>query len=123
MQEMTRERLDRFRNRLAVEIACLEEELKMMEDNDKINDNEIGNLEQSEYHFKSCLLEEKKKEQQYIKLWIESISDDRTRWVFKMWYIEKLNWKIIARKIGIPQNENYPRLHIRDKYLKRNKIF
>jgi len=44
MQEMTRERLDRFRNRLAVEIACLEEELKMMEDNDKLNDNEIGNL-------------------------------------------------------------------------------
>lgn len=121
---MTKERLDRFRNRLAIEIACLEEELKMMEDmGEKINDNEIGNLEQHEHHFKRFLLEEKKKEQRDIKSWIESIGDDRTRWVFKMWYIEKLSWKNIAKKIGIPQNENYPRLHIRDKYLKKNEIF
>lgn len=120
---MTREKLDRFRNRLTMEITCLEEELKMMDSMTEKIDDEIRNLEQSEYHFKSCLLEEKKKEQRDIKSWIESIDDVRTRWVFKMWYIEKLSWKTIAKKIGIPQNENYPRLHIRDKYLKKNKIF
>ena len=33
-----------------------------------------------------------------------------------------MTWKAIAKQIGMPHNEDYPRLMIRDKYLKNQGI-
>lgn len=64
----------------------------------------------------------KRQEQKEVREWIEAIEDIQTRWIFKMWYIERLSWKKIAKKMGVPQNEDYPRLMVRDKYLKNKGI-
>ena len=51
--------------------------------------------------------------------WIRSIEDGQARYVFRMFYIEGMTWDRIAAKIGYSNNPDYPRLMIRDKYLKR----
>lgn len=133
MQRMTKARLDRFRNKLDTEIACLEEEIREMEDTDKgIGNSTILNyrkgypspqavvgFEWGRYQHKQNLLEQKKKEQRDVKEWIEQIEDVQARWVFKMWYIEKMRWQRIAQKMGVMHNEDYPRVCIRDAYLKK----
>ncbi|MCI8950052.1 MAG: hypothetical protein HFG49_08425 [Lachnospiraceae bacterium] len=130
---MTKARLERFRNKLNSEIACLEEELREMEDTDKgIGNSTILNyqkgypspqpvvgFEWDKYQHKQKLLERKRKEWEDVRNWIEQIEDGQVRWVFKMRYIEKMSWQRIARKMGYGGNEDYPRLMIRDKYLKK----
>ena len=136
MQRMTKTRLDRFRSNLAAEIACLEEELQEMRETDKglgnstIMDYRKGyaqpqsvvGFDWKKYEQKQNLLERKRQEKKEVKDWIENIEDGQTRWVFRMWYIEKMSWKRIAQKMGYGGNEDYPRKHIRDKYLKKCKI-
>ena len=44
------------------------------------------------------------------------------RLVFKMFYIKRFSWTKIAKSIGYAGNADYVRLHIRDKYLKKQGI-
>ncbi|MCI9180105.1 MAG: DUF1492 domain-containing protein [Lachnospiraceae bacterium] len=136
VQRMTKDRLDRFRNKLSAEIICLEAELREMEETDKgmgvstILDYRTGypipqgvsGFEWDKYCRKHDLLNRKRQEQKEVKEWIEAIEDIQTRWVFRMWYIERLSWKKIAKKMGVPQNEDYPRVCIRDAYLKKVEV-
>lgn len=133
MQGITRARLDNFRNKLNTEITCLEAELWEMKNTDKgmgvstILDYRtgypipqgVGGFEWDKYRRKHDLLERKRHEQREVGAWIEAIEDIQVRWVFTMWYINRLSWKKIAEKIGMPQNEDYPRICIRDAYLKK----
>lgn len=54
--------------------------------------------------------------------WIESIGDDMTRITFDLYYRKGRTWKAVAKSIGYGSNEDYPRVVIRDGYLKRMKI-
>ena len=54
--------------------------------------------------------------------WIDDIKDGQTRCVFRMFYKQNMTWKAIAKQIGMPHNEDYPRVCIRDAYLKKKKI-
>ena len=49
---------------------------------------------------------------------VEDIEDAVTRKVFEYYYLEGLPWKEIAKRLGYRDNPDYPRLYIRDKYLK-----
>ncbi len=51
-----------------------------------------------------------------IEKFISNIPDSRTRRVFQYRYIEGLEWRPIARRIG-RHDESYPRKMIHDKYL------
>lgn len=133
MQRMTKARLDRFRNKLDAEIACLEDEIREMEDTDKGIGNStilsyqkgypspqtVVGFDWDKYRRKQDLLEKKKEERENVKNWIEGIEDGQARWVFRMWYIKKMSWQRIAQKMGYGGNEDYPRLMIRDKYLNK----
>jgi len=57
-----------------------------------------------------------------VEKWIMEIQDGQTRCVFRMRYIEGMNWTRIAEKTGYGGNEDYPRKYIRDKYLTKYKI-
>ena len=54
--------------------------------------------------------------------WIQNIEDGQTRYVFKAFYQQGLTWEKIAEKTGYSQSPDYPRLMIRDKYLKKCKL-
>lgn len=82
----------------------------------------VVGFDQEKYERRKETLRRKKEEVKEIKEWIETIEDGQTRCVFRMFYIEGLSWKKIAKKIGLAGNENYPRLMIRDVYLKNNEI-
>lgn len=56
----------------------------------------------------------------FIKKWIEDIEDERTRYVFEAYYVEGKKWGKIASEMGYP--EHYPRLYIRDTFLKEKGI-
>ena len=59
---------------------------------------------------------------QVVKEWINGIEDGQARCVFKMFYIDEMTWDKIAAKTGYSKSPDYPRLYIRDKYLKEHKI-
>lgn len=133
--QMTRKRLNSYR-KLQQEIPLLEYELSEL----WLTDRGMGNsvilngkngskkpetvvgFDQEKYNRRKATLQRKKEDAAAIKAWIESIEDGQIRCVFKMFYIEGMSWKKIAKKIGMPQNEDYPRLMIRDAYLKREGI-
>ena len=68
------------------------------------------------------ILEGKREKCKAIENWINAIEDTTTRCVFKMYYIDGLTWEKIAMKIGYAGNPDYPRLVIRDRYLKKMQI-
>lgn len=130
---MTRKRLNDYRNKLRWDITCLELELSEMENTDAGIGNStildyrggypqprsVVGFDREKYERKQDVLERKKKEAAEVKAWLDGIEDGQTRAVFKMWYMDKLTWKAIAKKIGTPQNEDFPRKCIRDAYLKK----
>ena len=65
------------------------------------------------------ILEQKRKRARAVEMWIESIEDGQTRCVFRMFYMEGMTWERIAAKTGYQSSPDYPRLLIRDKYLKK----
>lgn len=65
------------------------------------------------------ILEQKRKKARAVEMWIESIEDGQTRCVFRMFYMEGMTWERIAAKTGYQGSPDYPRLMIRDKYLKK----
>lgn len=74
--------------------------------------------------YDKCRARLRKKRQQVaaVDSWIESIEDDRTRMVFDLFYRQGRTWRAIAASIGYSGNEDYPRVVIRDRYLKSRKI-
>ena len=68
------------------------------------------------------ILDNKKARCKAVEDWIRSIEDGQARYVFRMFYIEGMTWDRIAAKIGYSNSPDYPRLYIRDKYLKEHNI-
>lgn len=130
--KVTRDLLDHYR-KLKQEIPVLEMELQMMKNteaglgNDTIFDYKTGyprpqsvvGFDQKKYDRRKNTLECKKEKVKVMDQWIDDIKDGQTRCVFRMFYKQGMTWKAIAKQIGMPHNEDYPRLHIRDAYLKK----
>lgn len=74
------------------------------------------------YEKRERALNNKKEQLKAIKKWISSIEDGQTRCIFQMKYIDGMNWIKIAAKTGYKGNLDYPRLYIRDKYLKESGV-
>lgn len=130
--KITREMLDRYR-KLKQEIPVLELELRMMKNtdaglgNDTIFDYQTGyprpqsvvGFDQKKYDRREKILERKKEKIKAMDHWIDDIKDGQTRCVFRMFYKQWMTWEKIAAKTGYSQSPDYPRLHIRDAYLKK----
>ena len=71
---------------------------------------------------RKTVLKNKRAKVAAVEEWIEKIECIQTRTVFKMRYIQGKTWVKIAKEIGYSNNTDYPRLYIRDKYLKENGI-
>lgn len=133
--KITRKLLDDYR-RLKREIPLLEMELvEMLQgdngfDNSTIFDYRTGEARpQSVVGFdwklrehREKVLDGKKAKVKSVEKWIEAIEDGQTRCVFKMFYINGMTWDRIAAKTGYSNSPDYPRLYIRDKYLKEMNI-
>lgn len=133
--KITRKLLDDYR-RLKREIPLLELELvEMLQgdngfDNSTIFDYRTGEARpQSVVGFdwklrehREKVLDGKKAKVKSVEKWIEAIEDGQTRCVFKMFYINGMTWERIAVKTGYSNSPEYPRLHIRDDYLKKCEI-
>ena len=74
------------------------------------------------YERRKKILDSKKAKCRAVEKWIDAIEDGQTRCVFKMFYIDGMVWEKIAAKTGYTNSPDYPRLMIRDKYLKEQKI-
>ncbi|MFQ8681973.1 hypothetical protein [Enterocloster sp.] len=130
--EMTIERLESYR-RLMREITILRWELNEMNTTDAglgssvINDYRGGyaqpqavvGFDSERYRRKRRLLDKKETEVEEIRKWVEAIEDTVTRKVFEYYYLEGLPWKEIAKRLGYRDNPDYPRIMIRDTYLKK----
>lgn len=132
---ITKKLLDSYR-KLKRKIPILESELTEMTQ----GDNGFGNSTIFDYRtgeprpqsvvgfdwdlYKSRIrkLDEIKTQCAAIEKWIEAIEDGQTRCVFRMYYKDGMTWEKIAAKTGYKGNPDYPRLYIRDKYLKEQKI-
>ena len=74
------------------------------------------------YERRNKILDSKKAKCRAVEKWIDAIKDGQTRCVFKMFYIDGMKWEKIAVKTGYANSPDYPRLHIRDEYLKKMKV-
>ena len=92
------------------EISVLEMELLEMQKSD------------NGYERRRKIIENKKKKLRAVEKWIDNIEEGETRCVFRMYYIDGMTWEKIASRIGYAASPDYPRLYIRDKYLRKNKI-
>lgn len=66
--------------------------------------------------------EELQRKTKLVEVWIDQIGDERAKCVFQAYYLDKKSWIKIAGMMGFKNNPDYPRLTIRDKYLKENGI-
>jgi len=71
------------------------------------------------YEHREKALAVKKAKVQAVEKWISVIEDGQTRCVFKMYYTDGMKWEKIAAKTGYANSPDYPRLHIRDDFLKK----
>lgn len=129
--KITRKLLDDYR-RLKREIPILELELvEMLQgdngfDNSTIFDYRTGEARPQSVvgfdwklrEYREKVLDGKKNKVKAVEKWIEAIEDGQTRCVFRMFYINGMTWERIAVKTGYSNSPDYPRLYIRDKYLK-----
>lgn len=118
------------------EIALLESEIAYMRQGDNGFDNSVildyGTGEPRAqavvgFDWERCSrrqqeLETKRERCRTVEDWIENIDDAQTRTVFRMYYIDGATWIKISRKLGYSDNPDYPRLMIRDRYLKKMRI-
>ena len=119
--------------KLCKDIPLLEAEIRLMKEgddglgNDTVFDYRTGyprpqpviGFNWELYEKRQAQLERMKQRKARIDAWIEEIEDVRTRTVFKMCYKEEKSWADIAKALGYRGNPDYPRLHIRDAYLKK----
>lgn len=125
--EITRKCLNHYK-KLTAELAILGQELEQMEP----ADSEVQEAQEAQkaqevqkaakysvrYQKKALQLEQKQKEADFIHQWVEEIEDAVTRQVFRLYYLSGLSWLEVAKKTGYRGNPDYPRLYIRDRYLK-----
>lgn len=130
--KITRKLLDDYR-KMKREIPILAAELIEMKQGDNGFDNSVifdyrtgeprpqsvVGFDWKLYERREKILEAKKAKCRAVENWINAIEDGQTRCVFKMFYIDGITWKRIAVKTGYANSLDYPRLHIRDDYLKR----
>lgn len=74
------------------------------------------------YEKRQAQLERMKQRKARIETWIEEIDDVTTRNVIKYKYQQEKEWLEIAKLIGHPGDESYPRKMIRDKYFREKNI-
>ena len=129
--DMTIERLESYQ-KLKQEIAILRWELNEMNTTEAglgssvIKDYSKGfarpqavvGFDDERYKRKRRLLDKKEAEAEEIRNWVGAIEDTVTRKVFEYFYLDGLPWKEIAKRLGYQNSPDYPRLYIRDKYLK-----
>lgn len=134
--KMTRELLDNYRKYVR-EIPLLEAELRNMQQGDNGFNNSVifdyrkgypkpqavVGFDWELYERRQRALERKKEKVAAVKSWIDAIEDGQTRCVFRMFYMDGMPWVKIAHEIGYAKNVDYPRLMIRDRYLKEMEIF
>lgn len=133
--KITRKLLDNYR-KLKREIPVLGLELDEMMNgeaglgNSTIFDYSTGfarpqsvvGFDQERYDRRKRTYEHKNEQVAAVDNWIQNIEDGQTRYVFKAFYQQGLTWEKIAEKTGYSQSPDYPRLMIRDKYLRKNKL-
>lgn len=133
--KITRKLLDNYR-KLKREIPVLSMELAEMKQgeaglgNSTIFDYSTGfarpqsvvGFDQERYDRRKRTYEHKNEQVAAVDDWIQNIEDGQTRYVFKAFYQQGLTWDKIAEKTGYSQSPDYPRLYIRDTYLKKYKI-
>ena len=119
--------------KLCKDIPNLQEEIAEMENGnsgivgDVISDYRTGqpraqvirDFDWKLYHKRKAQLREMEKRKARIDAWFEEIEDATTRKVFKLRYQEEKDWADIAKILGYRGKPDYPRLHIRDIYLKK----
>nr|DAY31688.1 MAG TPA: Protein of unknown function (DUF722) [Caudoviricetes sp.] len=64
-------------------------------------------------------LSEMKRRAERTEKWIESLEDDRLRFVIRSRYKEDRSWRWIARKLG-NVSEDYVRIMIHDKFFEKS---
>ena len=130
--DMTIERLESYK-KLKKEIAILRWDLNEMNTTEAglgssvIKDYTKGfarpqavvGFDDERYKRKRRLLDKKEAEAEEIRNWVGAIEDTVTRKVFEYFYLDGLPWKEIAKRLGYQNSPDYPRLHIRDPYLKK----
>lgn len=133
--KITRKLLDDYQ-KLKASIPVLEAELnEMQEGTNGFDHSVILNYKNGEaipqavvgfdwplYQRRTGRLEKVKEQVKAVEDWIEAIEDGQTRCVFRMYYINGMTWGRIAQKTGYSKSPDYPRLMIRDKYLKKMRI-
>lgn len=131
--KITRKLLDEYRDmRKKRTIPILEMELEEM----KQGDNGFGNstvfdyrdgyprpqsvvgFDWDLYERREAVINNKKAIVKAVNTWINAIEDGQTRYVFKCFYKDTMDWGKIAVKMGYAESPDYPRLMIRDRYLK-----
>ena len=122
--------------KLCKDIPLLEAEIRLMKEgdnglgNDTVFDYQTGfprlqsviGFDWPLYEKRLAQLERMKQRKARIDAWIEEIEDVRTRTVFKMKYQKEKSWADIAKALGYRGNADYPRIRIRDEYLKQKNI-
>lgn len=74
------------------------------------------------YQRRKNVLAKKRAEVKAVDEWVNGIEDTWTRFVFRAFYIDGQGWNTIAQRLGYTNNPDYPRLYIRDKYLKDKQV-
>ena len=82
----------------------------------------VVGFDQERYDRRKRTYEHKNEQVAAVDNWIQNIEDGQTRYVFKAFYQQGLTWEKIAEKTGYSQSPDYPRLYIRDTYLKKCEI-
>ena len=79
----------------------------------------LEGFNQELYEQRLARLSEMKRRAEKVEKWVESLEDDRLRFVIRSRYKEDRSWRWIARKLG-NVSEDYVRIMIHDKYFERN---
>lgn len=82
----------------------------------------VVGFDQERYDRRKHTYDHKMAQAAAVERWIQSIEDGQTRYVFKAFYQQGMTWEKIAEKTGYSQSPDYPRLYIRDTYLKKCEI-
>lgn len=133
--QITKKLLDDYR-KIKREIPLLEEELQELLHTDAGIGNSVimdyrkgypqpqsvTGFDWELYERRLTVLQSKKEKAAGVEEWIEHIEDVQTRYVFRLYYIEGMSWEKVAQKTGHSQSPDYPRLRIRDQFLKKSGV-